>query len=272
MRPPSLERRPATTAVVRGYLRASKAAWLFCIGPPETPCRSGANAATRRRTCYAALSQSIPTSDRWRFPLLELSPGYSWQPGLFRSCGSLTLAMFALRRKTSDPLRSDRADQGSHAGGPRPHGAEAAILAGPRNREEAGSPRRPPIKGTRRRNSEYRPNHSPLSDIDRNPPRLGATEQVWEDFRKQLKQTSELGDRRCPMLSLPLRCDGGCDYGEDGCQRRDRGSIDQCAYHCLEPCWMGIWLGVNNPVGMVKKSFRTSQCVTLNASRNHGPA
>jgi hypothetical protein len=108
MRPPSLERRPATTAVVRGYLRASKAAWLFCIGPPETPCRSGANAATRRRTCYAALSQSIPTSDRWRFPLLELSPGYSWQPGLFRSCGPLTLAVFALRRKTSDPLRSDR--------------------------------------------------------------------------------------------------------------------------------------------------------------------
>jgi hypothetical protein len=39
---------------------------------------------------------------------LELSPGYSWQPGLFRSCGSLTLAVFALRRKTSDPLRSDR--------------------------------------------------------------------------------------------------------------------------------------------------------------------
>src|SRR5689334_5794764 len=59
------------------------------------------------------------------------------------------------------------------------------------------------------------------------------------------------------MLSLPLRCDGGCDYGEDGCQRRDRGSIDQCAYHCLEPCWMGIWLGVNNPVRMVKKCFRS---------------
>src|SRR5690242_6046912 len=64
----------------------------------------------------------------------------------------------------------------------------------------------------------------------------------------RLKLTSELRDLRCPMLWLPLPCDGGCDSGEDGCQRRDRSSIDQCAYHCLEPCWMGIWLGVNNPV------------------------
>jgi hypothetical protein len=94
-----------------------------------------------------------------------------------------------------------------------------------------------------------------------------AAEQGREE--EALKQTSELGDRRCPMLSLPLRCDGGCDYSEDGCQRRDRSNIDQCAYHCLEPCWMGIWR-VNNPVGMVKKSFRTIQCITLNRIAKSG--